>query len=49
MEVSKVLKENLELVKAEQERKKEKNTPATEEQHQPFTELNKYLQTLTVQ
>ena len=49
MEVSKVLKENLELVEAEQERKKEKNSPATEEHHQPFIELKKYLQTLTVQ
>ena len=45
IEVSKVLKENLELVDAE--RKKEKKT--TDEQQQPFLELKRYLYTLAVQ
>ena len=45
IEVSKVLKENLELVEAE--RKKEKKT--TDEQQQPFLELKRYLHTLAVQ
>jgi hypothetical protein len=45
IEVSKVLKENLELVDAE--RKKEKKT--TDEQQQPFLELKRYLHTLAVQ
>ena len=44
IEVSKVLKENLELVDAE--RKKEKKT--TDEQQQPFLELKRYLHTLAV-
>ena len=52
-EVSKVLKENLELVNAEQQRKKEKKTREREdkdrgEHQQPFSELKRYLHTLSV-